>query len=165
MVLEARSRSGTCFERVARGAGRYAAPAWVYQRYAAEYRARVIDPVEAWSRYGDPSASASGSGIVAATRDPRDPDVIAGRLAPAERAHTAFATGRQERVWADLVRDPERVAWLDWQTGRWTEFYGYFPHYYALDPLFRRYVDQLGASSSHSALAALRELAERLPVP
>ncbi|MEQ1508165.1 MAG: LysM domain-containing protein [Myxococcota bacterium] len=143
------SGPGNGFERgigATQPTGPYDAPVWVYRDFASEYRARVIDPVEAANRYGDPSKPASSPVTLVATRDPSDPDVVSGALTPTDRATTAFATEQQQAVWADMIRDSSPTVWFDWASGEWNYIYGYFAHHYVLDPRFRAYVDQLGAA-------------------
>jgi hypothetical protein len=125
------------------------APPWAYDSYQTEFRAYWAENPEGSS--SDHFGSSSESRVGIHTVNSMDQN---GKLVSVA---TSFGNQRQERIWLHL-RGADRPGgdWYDSTLGEWRGVYGWMPDYYALDPAFRKMVDEYDRPRNGNAICSVR---------
>lgn len=122
------------------------APSAFYNSYQSEFRAYWMENPEGSSqdRYGSSSGPAVTNITVTAVEQGAD-QRTGGGDDTTRSVQTSFGNERQEAIFKHLLNVRSDNVYWDWSraggAGGWTATYAYLPHYYALDPNFKRMVD------------------------
>ncbi len=137
------------------------APAWAYNSYQSEFRAYWMENPEGSASDNFESSSDTAVDALTVTVVDQGPDQATGGGDDVTVSVTTnFKNRRQQSIFQQLWDTvPGNVYW-DWTlaggSGDWTTTYGYVPYYYAMDPNFKKMVDDYAQPASGNLINSPR---------